>query len=86
MILKYKKIFLLIAWITIVLNCIFMFMEKEQLLSAVLLVFIGGLLTFMYMIEKKKNISYNVRRAIAFSFDVGILYLILETILKFIKK
>lgn len=83
---KYKKIFLLIAWITIVLNCIFMFMEKEQLLSAVLLVFIGGLLTFMYMIEKKKNISYNVRRAIAFSFDVGILYLILETILKFIKK
>ena len=63
-----------------------MFMEKEQLLSAVLLVFIGGLLTFMYMIEKKKNISYNVRRAIAFSFDVGILYLILETILKFIKK
>ena len=77
---KRKRFMLFLGWCTIVLNCIFMLLQKEQFVSIILFLFCGGLLTFLFVVEGRASISHDIRRAIAFSFDVGVLYLVFDTV------
>ena len=82
LIMKWKKFILFLGWCSIVLNCLFMLLQREQFISIVLLLFCGGLLTFLFIIEGKESLSHSLRRAISFSFDIGILYLVFSTIIE----
>ena len=79
---KAKKFMLLIGWCSIVINSIFMLLQREQLISIVLLLLVGGLLTFLFITEGKESLSRILRRAISFSFDIGVLYLVFSTIIE----
>lgn len=80
--LKKQTIMLLAGWFAIVLNCYIMYLQKEQFISIFLLLFVGVILTFMFIIERKETLSHNVNRAIAFSFEIGVLYLIVFTVMR----
>ena len=79
---KRKKFMLFLGWCTIVLNCIFMLWQRVQLITILLWLFGGGLITALFVIERKEIISNDIRKAIAFSFDVGVFYLVFNTLIK----
>ena len=75
---KYKK--LLYLWFFIFVNFLIMFFLNEQILTYILFIIFGIILTTLFFLKEKNSISPHFRKALGFSFEVGLYYLIVKSL------